>query len=763
MTRLFTSSCCFLFLLGILSGCQKREFDAFYERPKGLGAPIYQQLQSRGNFKHLTAVIDKAGYNDILGKTGWWTFFAPNDAAFEQFFKDQGIEGINGITDSMAVSIVKYALVYNAYRKDQLSTYQMSGGSEAGFGLAFKRKTAYYDWVQQKGDAAHSKIIATNRNVRSIKSGSVSTNVSAYVDGDNNNKYLPYFIDLFLSRNGLSQADYKTFYPNSNYTGFNVAAASVVNMDIAAENGMIHEVDRVTLPLKSIDQYISTNANYSEFKSLLDSLKFYTSNAYQTHRNFVATGSTDSVYVKGYNGQLAFSINSENYQQPGLASYLANESQRSSWSIMAPTNDAFRAYRKKILAKYGNSFFKTAPSSIVIDFINSHMWAAPLWPNNFNQEPNYQMENTTLSIGNAVDKQILSNGVFYGVNQAHQANVFRTVFGVPYLDPAANLTYLGYSDPGTGIKTYTTQTSTRQTLLVMSDAVLTAAGYRYNESSAGTSTTVWGYRSSPTGSYSHSNVYKDNILRMFRTGILLTPTSELTSLSGSGIVEALSGDYVKYNAGKIQTSGTVDSGTDINIVKSDATSVNGIVFYIDATLTFTEKNVGQHLENLATKYPNNYASFYWFVLNSSIYNKTTKAISGVNIGVDNKYTMLAPDNAAIAQAIKDGLLPGNKTTGALPTAAPSSESDKDLLRKFILYHIINGESIVTDGKKADNYLTLLQNEAGDNILVNVLNQPGNLIITDKKGRFAQINLTPSNQLSNRTIIHSITNYLNYNK
>jgi uncharacterized surface protein with fasciclin (FAS1) repeats len=759
MTRLFTSSCCFLFFLAVLSGCQKKEFDAFYERPAGLGDPIYQQLEARGNFKHLTAVIDKAGYKDILGKTGWWTFFAPNDAAFERFFKDQNIKGTADISDSMATSIVKYALVYNAYRKDQLSNYQMAGGAETGLGFAFKRKTAYYDWVQQKGDGVRGKVIATNRNVQSVR----GVNTSAYVDGDNNNKYIPYFTTAFMTTGGMSPADYNVFYLGSTYNGFNVAAAAVVNMDISAENGMIHEVDRVTLPLKSIDQYISTNANYSEFKALLDSLRFYVSNAYQTHRNFVATGSSDSVYVKGYNGLLAYSINNENYQQPGVNSYLANESQKSSWTIMAPTNDALRAYRKKILAKYGNSFFKNTPSSIVIDFINSHMWPTALWPSKFAQGQNYLLETTTLSLDNAVDKQVLSNAVFYGVNQAHSSNVFRTVYGVPYLDPTTNLTLLAYADGGSGVKIYTTQPGVRQTLLVMPDAVVTAAGYRYNEGSIGTTTTAWGYRTSPTASYSHNQIYRDNAFRLFKTGVLLTPTGELTSLGGTGIVESQSGDYVRYRNGKIQTSGTVDTGIDINVTKTDATSVNGIVYYVDAPLAFTDKNVGQHLQNLATSDPTRYSSFYWFVSTSSLYNATTKAISGMNTGIDNKYTMLVPDNAAITQAIKDGLLPGTKATGALPTAAPTAEAQKDLVRKFILYHIINGESVAVDGKKADNYLTLLQTESGDNTLLNILNQPSNLIITDRAGRTTQVNFSSSNQLSNRTLIHSISNYLNYNK
>ena len=761
MNRLFTSFCCILLLLGMLSSCQKSEFDSFYERPEGLGDPIYQQLQARGNFKHLTAVIDKAGYKDILSKTGWWTMFAPNDAAFELFFKEQNLQGVNAIPDSMAVSIVKYALVYNAYREDQLSIYQTAGGADVGSGLAFKRKTAYYDWVQQKGDGVKSKVVSTNRNVQSRRSGSVNVNASVYVDGDNNNKYIPYFTSNFVAVSGFTATDYKEFYPTSTFSGFNVAAATVINKDIAAENGMIHEVDRVILPLKSLDQYIASNADYSEFRKLLDSLSYYTSNSYQTHRNFVATGSADSVYVKGYNGLLAFSPNNENYQTPGLNSFVANEAQKSSWTIMVPNNEAFRAYRKKILGKYGNSFFKTAPTSVVIDFINSHMWPAALWPSRFTQELNYALENTTLAFSNAVDKKILSNGVFYGVNKAQEANVFRTVYGVPYLDPTTNLTYLGYADQGTGIKAYTTQPNVRQTLLVMSDAVLAAAGYRYNESSAGNSTSAWGFRTSPTASYSHNNIYKDNIFRLFKTGVLITPTAELTSLSGSGIVETQSGDYIKYNNGKIKTSGTVDSGVDINIVKTDNTAVNGFVYYVDAVLSFTEKNVGQHLELLATSSPNNYGSFYWFVNNSSIYNKTTKAIAGVNTGIDNKYTMFVPNNAAITQAIKDGFLPGNKTTGALPTAAPTSEIDKDLVRRFILYHIVNGETIATDGKKADNYLTLLQTETGDNTLVNVLNQPSNLIITDRTGRTSLVNTSVSNELSNRTLIHSINNYLKY--
>src|SRR5690606_28837795 len=237
----------------------------------------------------------------------------------------------------------------------------------------------------------------------------------------------------------------------------------------------------------------------------------------------------------------------------------------------------------------------------------------------------------------------------------------------------------------------------------------------------------------------------------------------ILDFSGEGIVETKNGDYIKYKNGKIQTSGTMDAGTELSITKSDVTSVNGVVHYLDGVLSFTEKNVGQHIENLAAEYPSKYSSFFWFLSNSNVYNKSTKAISNVLTSLDNKYTILVPDNNAIAQAIKDGLLPGNKTTGALPTSAPTNQEQVDLVRKFILYHIINGETVAADGKKSDNFLTLYQTEDGTGTLVSVLNEPGNMVITDRTLRVAVVSPAESNQLSNRALIHSINNYLNYNK
>lgn len=756
-----------LFTTLLLFGC-KKEFSQFYDRPENLGPPIYQQLEQKGNFKHLLSAIDKAGYKQILSEAGWWTFFAPTDAAFEKFYQENNISGDEALSDSLATAIIKYALVYNAYRDDQLSNYQTSDNLVIAEGMAFKRKTAFYDGVLQKGDEVHSKVIATNRNVSVSLSGNVSTNVSRFADGDNNNKYIPYFTSSFLSSNNLTAADYAAFYPDAPaFTGFSVAGAQVdtENKNLAAENGMIHVIDKVITPIDNIDQYINKNPQYSEFAKLLDSLKYYTANAYLTHQNEVATGNSDSVYVKGYDGRLAFSPNNENYQVPGVTSFIATLAQKESWSMMVPTNTALAQYRSKILAKYNNTFFGNTPSSILIDFLNSHMWGEPLWPSQFTTNINYLEENTTLTLTDAVDKKMLSNGLFYGVNKANEANVFRTVFGVPYLDPNTSLTYNAFRDLSTGIKAYTLQPGVRQTILVMPDAVLDAAGWRYNQSSASGSNTAWGYKSPSSSSYSHSAIHRENILRMFTTGVLMTPTAEITSFAGEGIVETKNGAYIKYKNGKIQTSGTLDTGVDLNITSVDNTSVNGSVYYVDGLLSFTENNVGDQIEKLATLYPDNYGLFFQLLQEggTDVYTESNKSVTGVKTGIDYKYTFFIPDNAAITQAVKDGLLSGDKTTGVLKKTKDLRAPDFDLIRKFVLYHIVNGESIASDGKKTDSYITLLQSDDGSPTLLSVSNDPGDLTVVGYQNSSAKVIEAVSNQLGNRSVIHSINHYLNYNK
>ncbi|RRN76223.1 hypothetical protein EIM50_25785 [Pseudoxanthomonas sp. SGD-10] len=299
----------------------------------------------------------------------------------------------------------------------------------------------------------------------------------------------------------------------------------------------------------------------------------------------------------------------------------------------------------------------------------------------------------------------------------------------------------------------------------MPDALLNANGWTYNESRTSASTTPWGYKAPTASDYNYNNVHRENITRMFMTGVLVTPNSEITSFSGEGIVETKSGDYIKYKDGVIQTSGTLDAGQEIKIIKENHSAVNGSAYYIDNLLKFTDNNVGFHLEKLAAQYPDQYRDFFWLVSNTNtIYTPATKSIAGVRTGMDYKYTIFAPTNAAISEAVKAGLLSGNVTTGELKKSG-LNVLDIEKMRKFVLYHIVDGETVAVDGKKSDTYLTLLQNDLGVSLLVDVANSPSQIVISGKTpvgaSGFATTTLQYSNQLSNRCLIHSINSYLNY--
>jgi uncharacterized surface protein with fasciclin (FAS1) repeats len=655
-----------ILLLGVtaLFACKKK-FDEYYERPDNLEPPIYQQLQSKGKFKTFLAVIDKSGYKPTLSAAGYWTIFAPNDSAFQTYFTANNLS-IDKLDSARARAMVQYMLVYNAFEKDRIDDYQSSAGWLPDD--AFRRRTAYYtgfyDDAMQNGTVV--KTIQSNRN-----SG-------VYVATDNNNKYIPYFTDIYFNGRGLTASDYNYFYPNSQYAGFNVAEAKVVTKDIAAENGVIHEIDRVLTPLPSIDEYLRSKPEYSEFKKLFDKyLVSFISNSDATNKYRLLTGDNNQVYVKVYSTGLAFSPNNENYLK-----LQDNDAQQNSWTMFVPKNDALLDYEKNVLLEYYQSFDNT-PTSIILDFLNAHMWQTQVWPSKFNSTFNFVGEEARFNPQTDVfDRKILSNGMFYGTNKVQEANVFSTVYSRAYLDPKFSImTRLLNTD----LKFTVTNPKAKFTLFMMSDEVLRAAGYNY-EINSNT------YTCTTCGSATSENI-RQNLLRILNTSVI---PEDLSNLSGSGIAEAYNNEYIKWDNNQIITAGT-DDANDVVTVDSVRNTKNGKVYYLNGLLSFSTVNVGTHIKNLggSSAAASDFYYFSQFLVGSpSIYNSATGEINGMTPG--NLYTVFVPSNNAIMQAVKDGVLPGNTTTG-VPKLTGWTDQEKEKVSAFILYHVLVKKTLVPNG------------------------------------------------------------------
>ncbi|MDT3402129.1 fasciclin domain-containing protein [Mucilaginibacter terrae] len=728
MRRILQSA--FLFLLGLLliTGCAKKEFNERYERPDNLADPIYQQLEQRGNFKSLLTCIEKAGYKDILGKAGFWTMFAPNDAAFAAYFKEKGINSAADIDAATAQKIVKYCLVFNAFKTDRLPDYQSLTGWVPN--MAFKRRTAYYDGAQVVNyNGKDITYVNSNRNNRG---GTTYFTVS-----DNNNKYIPYILDRFLTPKNLTPADYNYFNTANPYTGFNVADAQVVNSNIIAENGVIHEVNRVLLPLPSIDQYMGTNNQYSVFKSLFDKyMVSYILSPEATAKNLENTGVQKDIYVKLYDAGLAYSPNNENYQKLD-----DNDGQAEGYSMFAPTNTALNDYINNVLLEYYPSL-DALPKEIMYDFLNAHMFLTTVWPSKFATTINGQGQGALFNpASDVVDKKLLSNGVFYGTNKVQNANVFSTVFGRAYLNPNYSLMTRALT---ANLKANIINTSLKYTLFLTSDATMRALGFNYDLDA-----NTWRYTPPGGGTALSGSSALDKLNRIINTQVV---RADVTSLQGSGILETYDGEYIRYSNNTVYSAGTRDANLTINATSSRTTQ-NGTVYYIDGLLSEPSLSVGKHLEALSAQANSPYKKFVDYVKASTIYNTSNGEILGVTAG--SFYTVLAPTNTAIDAAIAQGYLPA--------TTAPTDQIGRDKVANFIRYHIIQKATVVPDGKKAGGFLTLLQTANGTTTAVNVTNTGvNNMQVRDMLGNTVNVVAASSNNLSNRTVIHLLDNFLKFN-
>ncbi len=723
---LFTTSC-------------KKKFDEFYARPDNLAAPIYQQLASAGKFNNFLSLIDKAGYKSTLSAAGYWTIFAPTDSAFDAdtefkaFIQSRGFSNVGAVDSTTAQMLVKFLLVYNAFEKSRIDDYQSPQGWVAD--NAFKRRTAYYTGFYNDTDYLNVpyKTISSNRN----NSGALN---SYYIVADNNNKHIPIFTSEFFAARGLSSADYTYFYPNSAFGGFNVANAKVTQKDIAAENGVIHIIDKVVVPMQSFDEFLRNKPQYSLFRSLLERfMVLFVKNADATKRYQVLNGGSADVSVKVYSNLLAFSLNNENYFK-----LQDNDAQRDGWTMFVPTNDSLSKYiNTVVLQQYPT--INSLPISIIADLLNAHMWQSTVWPSKFSSTYNYLGEPAKMNPNtDIVEKRFMSNGIFYGTKKVNEPNVFATVYGKAYLDPRYSMmTRLLDME----VKSTITNPNVKYTLFLMSDAVLTAKGYSYNSGS-----NAWSL-----GTVTNDSI-RLNLLRMVYSGIVETPNNELNGIGNpgvSGIISTYGSECIKYNGNKVFTAGSIERGISVTI-DSVKQVLNGQVVYINDLLYFPYGLIGHNLSQLGTPAASEFNYFWNYLKNSTLFNTSTFEITGVAGG--SFYTVFVPKNSAIVQAVNDGVLPG---TAGVPNFTPTLTADKVKVENFINYHFLDKRTVIANGLDIGSFPSFLRNAAGDPVTFSILYPGGTFELTDNNGRKARMVTTGNNNLSNRTVIHLIDNYLKY--
>ncbi len=621
-----------LLILYVLPGCNDNR-DDYYARPDWLEGPIYQQLEKEGRFTTFISLLKYMGYDEILGKTGYFTLFAPNDSAFDVFFKSRNISTVEELDTALIRDIVQYSLVENGYTPHTLAAYQSSNGWVNG--LSFRRLT--------RSSGKYYKTTFYNDNGVRLYSSSGTNSFEGYLKNEGV-KYIPYFLDEFFTTTGISSANYNKYFPDVEYTGFNVLDARVLGNYIVAENGYIYELDKVILPLPNLDEYLIEHPEkdkFSEFRKILLM-------ATDTCQKDILDNSKDlPVFYKVFEDGIFPDPNIEEY------STSSNIYQTRCFTMFAPDNNSLQEFYSTKFLKYYSTLDQLANDrlDVIIDFVNSHLVSDDIW---YTDLPSHKSSyGVLLGDNNIISSKMASNGIFYGISEVLQTgNYFNSVYGEICLNPKHMNFYLGLKliKEINSIETLLRSQEIDYTLFLTDDSVFAAGGYYYNDIESR-------FFPATTGEE-----------KVAETINLMIVRGDYNDLSGKGFLKTLGGDIIRYDNNVLWAGGNMENNTPSNILEIKTEPINGTVYEVSKNLIPPIKT---YLQVLATPPAGaSYSQFNLYLTNSGLISNN--AITGVQ--TRKGLTIVVPTDDAISAA-------------GLPVYTATDSASKAKIKNFLLYHI----------------------------------------------------------------------------
>ena len=692
----------YLICIFIFSQCD-REMNKYYERPDWLEDPIYQVLEQQNRFNIYLQCVDRTQYANVLKGAGLYTVFAPNDEAFTAYLTRNNYSSAADIPDTEIDKIVAYSICYNNFTLDSL-----------GVGGAFKYKSQYYALPYRDPEFNNEWVVD-------------QTSEGGWSSGANNYKFVPVFTSAFFNSYNppLTAEDYNVFFPGVAYSGKNVQNGEIVTANIRAENGIIHEVSTVNLPLENMEDILKHPEN-SSFKSLVDTkdmLGEYVFRNYakvtspvtlQALQKLMPNENIQQIYTKTYPA-LYYSFNLENIFDFDASLY---QPEKSGYTLILPSNAALTEYLNRRVLKYYGSV-QSLPVAIIQKLLFAHMTGSLVWPANYTMSLN--VNGDYLNGEGATGKQfaqssitgaiLASNGFVYPSSEVVHSRLFESVYSEIYLNPAHNWADIGFINNFNLSLREDLQKcvlngfmSERYTLLAFDDRLLKDDGFSYNM---------------PTNTFSHATSgvnANSRLTRLLREHIFPglkndEVNSEITDFATAGISQydywnftvTSYGDPVRYKNNQMQAAGNIEDNTYVTLTKLDDTYLNGTVWSVDGLLQYSPRVSGgsddikfkdlslwDYLNRARTQNPNVklFVDYLQKCIKTYPDDATNTALD--NISSEQFYTILMPNTVAMQSAINAGLLPPlDQVVAGNPQAFAKAAF-------FINSHILQGRVLVDD-------------------------------------------------------------------
>jgi len=708
--QLFQIAAVALVLLGIF-GCSKNQDR--YEDPPWLGGSSIETLKGRGNYTIFLRLMDLAGQTSTVEKT-LSTLFVPNDDAFNAYFQSRGIESVESLSPEEASQLFTLHVLPNPRSKFQL-TYEyvwseLQGPNGEYAGLFFRKPT-------KSTSIPYKEVVPEfypDANLRG-KELTMFTGI----------KLVPlfskdYFEDFFGDPNG---SDYKFMYPESNWSenGLNWGNAAVTESEVRTSNGFIYMIDQVVPPQKNIEEYLRENKD--KFGVYYDVLQRFAD--YSTTR----TVNKEIQYAKSYD--LVSNIAEEQ------GAFTGNEVRmKDMFTAFLPNNQVMQEYLDRTVLKTYSSI-DSVPKVTLYYILQTQLSRSLGLISKISQSYfNSFGDPLTITKDDIASAKMCSNGVIYEMKKVLEPNVFTCVPGRLFFD--ANYSTFLYALNQSGMIAALSNPNSDVTLFAPTNDQMEAYGIRYEPISGSII-----YR----GKDLKWNRMKTNDMVMFVQDHIYQ--GRLDDLNEDRFIEMSSKNFVHISNGGIQAAENLRYREKVEIAEKILNEKNGILYNVTKPIKSNygmrkyivqDPEISQFKDLLVTA---------GFLVPKFLDATTRDTVPNLKFLAEADYwTGMIPTNTAMDAA---------KAAGLIPT-------DKEELKKFLLYHFIRKKVIFDDGKASGEFptnRTVVTETGTEYTTLNISNSLNNMSIEDNSGQVVNVDHSKANYLVRKGVIHKINSVLKY--
>ncbi len=735
-----------ILLIGILLTVScKDEYLYDNSEPEWLGSSIYDYLKSSENYTYYIRLIEEVeDYKEVLAKTGSKTLFVADDAAFEEFFKNNtwNVSKYDNLSLTQKKLIIKFSMIDNAYLIETLSNYYNGTLQE---GTAMRRSTAIsvIDTIPfESGDKLPQGPLWNWYH-----------NKGMYLLKDATSWPMVHFLEGSLENAGINDADFSLITGVERTTNdAHIFSIKVKERDITCKNGYIHVLEKVLIPPVNVAEYLKTNSNSHIFSDLLDrfSAPYYNSTQTSAYNKIHIENQVDSIFEKIYfsefQGQTRYPNGSQIRTElllpfnPGRNEYVSSAAGSSMQSdmaaIFAPTNEAMTSYFESgsgVILKNRFGSWENTPDYIIMKLLKRHLRESFLEtvPGRFEKLVDGNNSPIPIEPEDIASSYVGLNGVVYNTNKVYPPDDYISVYAPVLLSEETKVFNWAVTQNEFDLylnalkSTYSFFVPTDEYFKNYIDPVAYAKDvkgvmkYWYNAKTSTVNATVYDYDpltgvvGDSVNTITSSDFITKRLLDLLDTHVVVGNVE-----SGAKYYFTKNGNILLVEgtgAGlKVQAGFDIKSGTKINVVNNGVyRQQNGTTYFIDKPIQTPLQSVYKILSE-TPEFSEFFALLNGFPTSKEIFVKKTNYYGiDFNIKFFNtfNYTVYVPTNEAIQKAVNDGVIMNwEQINGITDNLQKTVAMEK--LERFLRYHF-QDNSLFIDGEtyhRLYQTATIKQNE-----------------------------------------------------